>query len=119
MDTVARFGGEEFAIILPNCPFAFGQTVAERVRRCVSELAVEVAPNKPDAQRHGQPGRRLCAAVGALVGRCLWMERADRQLYRAKAEGRNRACLEQPGRSPWSAPKKRACCSASRNFRDT
>ena len=26
----------------------------------------------------------------------LWVDRADQQLYRAKSEGRNRACLEQP-----------------------
>ena len=35
MDTVARIGGEEFAIILPNCPTSFGVTVAERIRQRV------------------------------------------------------------------------------------
>ena len=36
----------------------------------------------------------------------LWIERADQQLYRAKAEGRNRACLEQPTVSLVSAEEK-------------
>ncbi|RZI80641.1 MAG: GGDEF domain-containing protein, partial [Rubrivivax sp.] len=42
MDTVARIGGEEFTIILPNCPPAFGQTVAERIRHKVATLPVVV-----------------------------------------------------------------------------
>ena len=36
----------------------------------------------------------------------LWIERADQQLYRAKAEGRNRACLEQPAVSQVSVEEK-------------
>jgi len=36
----------------------------------------------------------------------LWIERTDQQLYRAKAEGRNRACLEQPPISLVSAEEK-------------
>ena len=36
----------------------------------------------------------------------LWVERADQQLYRAKSEGRNRACLEQPAVSLVSAEEK-------------
>jgi PleD family two-component response regulator len=36
----------------------------------------------------------------------LWMERADRQLYRAKAEGRNRTCLEPYVDSLVSAEEK-------------
>ena len=47
MDTVARFGGEEFAMILPNCPPAFGQTVAERLR---TQLVWQAGDALPDAQ---------------------------------------------------------------------
>ena len=36
----------------------------------------------------------------------LWIERADQQLYRAKTEGRNRACLEMPPVSLVSAEEK-------------
>jgi len=36
----------------------------------------------------------------------LWIERADQQLYRAKSEGRNRACLEMPPVSLVSAEEK-------------
>ena len=36
----------------------------------------------------------------------LWIERADEQLYRAKAEGRNRVCLEPPAVSVVSAEEK-------------
>ena len=104
MDTVARFGGEEFAMILPNCPPSFGQTVAERVRIKVQERAVAITP----AQR-----LRVTVSIGGAFApqwvrssAPLWIERADQQLYRAKSEGRNRACLEQPTVSLVSAEEK-------------
>ena len=43
----------------------------------------------------------------------LWLARADRQLYQAKAEGRNRACLEQPPDSQVSAEEKSLLFSTS------
>ena len=104
MDTVARFGGEEFAIILPNCPAAFGQTVAERIRRKVELRPVTVA--------HGVDVSVTISLGGAFAPQwvrssaALWVERADRQLYLAKSTGRNRACLEQPAISQVSAEEK-------------
>ena len=104
MDTVARFGGEEFAMILPNCPPAFGHAVAERVRMKVL--------GRPIALPTGQEISVSVSIGGAFAPQWvrssapLWIERADQQLYRAKAEGRNRACLEQPPVSLVSAEEK-------------
>ncbi len=104
MDTVARVGGEEFAVILPNCAVAFGAAVAERVRVKVASERIEVAP-----------GQQLSVTVslgGAFAPQWvrssspLWMERSDRQLYRAKTEGRNRVCLEPLADSEVSAEEK-------------
>jgi diguanylate cyclase len=104
MDTLARFGGEEFAMILPNCPPSFGLAVAERIRMRVQGRAVSL-----------QPGRQVFVTVsigGAFAPQWvrssgpMWVDRADQFLYRAKAEGRNRACLEQPVMSLVSAEEK-------------
>lgn len=107
MDTVSRFGGEEFAIILPNCPPTFGQTVAERIRRKVESRPVAINP--------ADPNERLSITIsigGAFAPQWvrssapLWVERADQQLYAAKAAGRNLAQLEQPPVSLVSAEEK-------------
>ncbi len=104
MDTVARMGGEEFAMILPNCPPAFGQTVAERVRNKVQARPVNVAPGT-DIQVTVSIGGAF-APQWVRSSAALWIERADQQLYRAKQEGRNRACLEMPPVSIVSAEEK-------------
>ncbi len=104
MDTVARVGGEEFAIALPNCPPAFGPMVAERVRARVERCVVDTGL--------GEPLRVTISIGGAFAPQwvrsnlALWMERADKQLYRAKTAGRNRAEFEPAAVSQVSAEEK-------------
>jgi diguanylate cyclase len=92
MDLPARIGGEEFAIILPNCPPAFGETVAERVRTHVQAQSIPAGPSQMLGVTVSVGGAYAPQWVRSTAN--LWMERADLQLYRAKAEGRNRTCLE-------------------------
>jgi diguanylate cyclase (GGDEF)-like protein len=94
MDTVARIGGEEFAIILPNCPFDFGLAAAERVRIKVANLRLAIGRDEPLALTISVGG--AFSPIEARPDLRQWLERADVQLYRAKAEGRDRSCLEPP-----------------------
>jgi diguanylate cyclase (GGDEF)-like protein len=105
MDLVARVGGEEFAIILPNCANAFGETVAERVRRRVERMPVVIAPS-------GQQIGVTVSVGGAFAPQwvrstpALWQERADQQLYLAKTQGRNLVRLEPSTVSVVSSEEK-------------
>jgi two-component system cell cycle response regulator len=93
MDTVARLGGEEFAVMLPSCHTAYGSIVAERIRKAIETVPIQIAP--------GQTIQVTISIGGAFAPEwvrstaALWSERADQQLYRAKAEGRNRVFLDQ------------------------
>jgi two-component system cell cycle response regulator len=86
-DLLCRLGGEEFVVVMPNVPLDVAQRVAERAR-----ASIEEAPFVID--RSGK-AIRITVSIGlAERGRDLDAEalyqRADRALYRSKAEGRNR-----------------------------
>jgi diguanylate cyclase (GGDEF)-like protein len=104
MDTVARFGGEEFAMILPNCAPSYGQAVAERIRTHVSSHSIPIGAGEDVSVTVSIGG--AFAPQWVRSSALLWVERADQHLYRAKSEGRNRACLEQPMVSHVSAEEK-------------
>ena len=103
-DTVSRFGGEEFAVILPNCSVSFGPVVAERFRQKVSDISIAVSP---------QTNIQVTISIGGAFApewvrstTSLWIERADEQLYRAKSAGRNRVYIEEQREIAVSAEEK-------------
>ncbi|MBW8329267.1 MAG: GGDEF domain-containing protein [Thiobacillus sp.] len=104
MDTVVRYGGEEFAMVLPNCRPACGRTVAERIRRAIESLSIAATP---------QTSLQVTISIGGAYApewvrstADLWIERADMQLYRAKSNGRNQVYLDLPQEISVSAEEK-------------
>lgn len=86
VDTVARYGGDEFTVVLVDADEALGMTIAERIRRSVEAERFE----------GGVDGHlSLTASVGIATypahGRTreALLEAADQAMYRAKSNGRN------------------------------
>jgi diguanylate cyclase (GGDEF)-like protein len=83
-DFLARIGGEEFGLLLPNCDLGTAAEVIDRLRRCVTHQRTCSA----GLTAH-QPGESAATAI----------DRADQALYQAKAEGRNRVHVARPSTS--------------------
>lgn len=93
-DVLARIGGEEFAVLVPDCDKVYAREVAERLRAAVDRapvitrddlplavtVSIGIAVSCPAGGESTPFGERVTAMVNT----------ADRNLYRAKQSGRNR-----------------------------
>jgi two-component system, cell cycle response regulator len=91
-DWIARFGGEEFAIVLPHADLANASSVAERIRtECTSTpVLTTVAPLNVTVSL-GVAALKPAADVKAAMASLL--ARADSALYQSKRDGRDRVTL--------------------------
>jgi len=88
VDHLARFGGEEFVVLLPATPVADAQQALTRLQRSLTEALFlhdqkEVFVTFSAGVTAWRPGEMLEAAL----------ERADEALYEAKRSGKNRTCM--------------------------
>ncbi len=89
-DTFARFGGEEFVVVMPETGLDMAAGVAERIRAAIAETPIPV---------HGKESVSVTVSIGvAMSGHEetpeAVLERADRALYRAKDNGRDRVEID-------------------------
>ncbi len=96
-DVAARFGGEEFIVLLPNTEVASAKLLAERIRNAISEAGIELPDGKKVAvtvsigiaEVHPGPGDKDLKTLGDSL-----IARADVALYAAKSAGRDRVMVE-------------------------
>lgn len=89
MDLPCRYGGEEFAILLPSTSLLTSRQVAERIRLTIESSAINAI----------NPPLTITASFGiasyrknSMLTEDQLIESADKQLYQAKQAGRNQIC---------------------------
>jgi len=104
VDTIGRYGGEEFVIALPLTTAQHAYPVAERIRNGVAGIRVDTDKGQAAVTLSIGIAELLLAPPGEHPGGDESVERvihrADQALYAAKAAGRNRT-------ANWSAPAER------------
>ena len=116
MDVVARTGGEEFAVILPNSTPALARIAAERLRARVAATVIDIGD---------EASLRITISIGGAAVQ-PWervtserlVELADGHLYAAKHQGRNCVSLEQAPTAAVSAEERSMLLNAPRRRKD-
>jgi diguanylate cyclase (GGDEF)-like protein len=105
MDTAARIGGEEFAIILPECEPEDAILAATRIHSLLNPLSLEIE----------QITLKLTSSAGLVwtnpnlhISSTALVSKADQEMYRAKKSGRARLCYTRPESTLISHPERSA-----------
>lgn len=88
-DLAARFGGEEFVVVLPNTERPGAELIAERIRGALAQLAITTEASAVSSVVTLSVGIATIVPEVGQEGSAL-IEAADAALYRAKSEGRDR-----------------------------
>jgi diguanylate cyclase (GGDEF)-like protein/putative nucleotidyltransferase with HDIG domain len=102
-DVPARFGGEEFAILLPETPPEQAFEIAERIRRAVADRAYDVETSSDPIRATVSIGVAGFPRDGSDANELI--HQADLAVYRAKLQGRNRVL--DASSEPLLVPEKR------------
>lgn len=86
-DLFCRYGGEEFAVLLPGASSELAHVVAERMLRAVRSIAV----GTPEGLLRPTTSIGIAAGLSGATDLTTMLREADIALYRAKSAGRNRA----------------------------
>lgn len=111
-DVCARYGGDEFAILMPNCDRQSAMACAERIRQRVEQSAPGANPLPP-----------LTVSVGVAVmeaddSPAELLQRADRFMYQAKTAGKNTVRAHQGDAGIPASTSHDGLVSASRRSSD-
>ncbi|MBP2654371.1 MAG: diguanylate cyclase [Firmicutes bacterium] len=91
-DFVARYGGEEFVVLLPSAKLGGALKVGERIRKSIEEAKIE--HKKSDTSDYVTVSIGIALQKPSRDQVCSYLvEMADKALYKAKNEGRNRIML--------------------------
>jgi len=100
IDTVVRYGGEEFLLILPDTALADAHALAERMRTRLAQASSRHGEIQIEATASfGVVSARLSATLPGIASHAL-IAHADELMYAAKRSGRNRVHVTQ-----WEAPQ--------------
>ena len=92
-DIPSRYGGEEFAVLLPYTHIDEAKIVGERLRKAVETSPIPINDENSDVKSiHVTISMGLAEFNNKETGEELF-ERADKALYEAKESGRNRVCI--------------------------
>jgi len=109
IDVACRYGGEEFTLIMPSTPTTDALRVTERIREAMMRIVWARHPEHTVTMSIG-----LVGSNGGQIGDVTpeaWLEAADKNLYHAKHNGRNRVVateLSVSKRSPTELPQTKA-----------